>query len=160
MIHEVRSDIKIVANDLLMSLEPLRPFLLPVRVLTGVSGKQHIRRINRSLEAEEALIMFPSGEVSRLGLAGIKDGVWHPGFLKMAERAKAPILPVHIGGHNSLSFYLASFFIKPLSTLMLVGQMFHQQEKQVGMKIGSIISYESYRPTVICKSAIMRKSNC
>ncbi len=144
LIHEVRSDVKVVANDLLMSLPPLRPLLLPVRVLTGVSGKQHIVRINRSLEAEEALIMFPSGEVSRLGLAGIKDGVWHPGFVKMAERAKAPILPVHIGGRNSASFYLASLLIKPLSTLMLVGQMFHQREKQVSMKIGSIIPYDSY----------------
>ncbi len=145
LIHEVRSDVKVVANDLLMSLEPLRPLLLPVRVLTGVSTKQHIRRITRSLEAEEAIIMFPSGEVSRLCFSGIRDGTWHQGFLKMAERAKAPILPVHIGGHNSLSFYLTSLLLKPLSTLMLVGQMFHQQEKQITMKIGSIIPYESYR---------------
>ncbi len=33
----------------------------------------------------------------------------------------------------------------PLSTLMLVGQMFHQREKQINMKIGAIIPYESYR---------------
>lgn len=145
LIHEVRSDVKVVANDLLMSLEPLQSLLLPVRVLTGVSTKEHIRRINRSLDGEESVIMFPSGEVSRLGLGGIKDGVWHQGFLKMAERSKAPILPVHIGGHNSPSFYLASLLAKPLSTLMLVGQMFNHQEKQISIKIGSIIPYESYR---------------
>jgi putative hemolysin len=145
LIHEVRSDVKVVANDLLMSLEPLQSLLLPVRVLTGVSTKEHIRRINRSLDGEESVIMFPSGEVSRLGLGGIKDGVWHQGFLKMAERSKAPILPVHIGGHNSTSFYLASLLAKPLSTLMLVGQMFNHQEKQISIKIGSIIPYESYR---------------
>jgi putative hemolysin len=145
LIHEVRSDVKVVANDLLMSLEPLQSLLLPVRVLTGVSTKEHIRRINRSLDSEEAVIMFPSGEVSRLGLAGIKDGVWHQGFLKMAERSKAPILPVHIGGHNSTFFYLTSLLAKPLSTLMLVGQMFNHQKKQISIKIGSIIPYESYR---------------
>jgi len=145
LIHEVRSDVKVVANDLLMSLEPLQSLLLPVRVLTGVSTKEHIRRINHSLDVEEAVIMFPSGEVSRLGLGGIKDGVWHQGFLKMAERSKTPILPVHIGGHNSPSFYLASLLAKPLSTLMLVGQMFNHQEKQISIKIGSIIPYESYR---------------
>jgi putative hemolysin len=145
LIHEVRSDVKVVANDLLMSLEPLQSLLLPVRVLTGVSTKEHIRRINRSLDGEESVIMFPSGEVSRLGLGGIKDGVWHQGFLKMAERSKAPILPVHIGGHNSTFFYLTSLLAKPLSTLMLVGQMFNHQEKQISIKIGSIIPYESYR---------------
>ena len=145
LLHEVRSDVKVVANDLLMSLEPLQSLLLPVRVLTGVSTKEHIRRINRSLDGEQAVIMFPSGEVSRLGLGGIKDGVWHQGFLKMAERSKAPILPVHIGGHNSTFFYLTSLLAKPLSTLMLVGQMFNHQEKQISIKIGSIIPYESYR---------------
>ena len=145
LIHEVRSDVKVVANDLLMSLEPLQPLLLPVRVLTGASTKEHIRRINHSLDRGEAVIMFPSGEVSRLGIGGIKDGVWHQGFLKMAERSKAPILPVHIGGHNSLSFYVTSLVAKPLSTVMLVGQMFNQQKKQISIKIGSIIPYGSYR---------------
>jgi putative hemolysin len=144
LIHEVRSDVKVVANDLLMSVEPLQPLLLPVRVLTGSSTKEHIRRINHSLDKGEAVIMFPSGEVSRLRLDGIKDGAWHQGFLKMAERVKAPILPIHIGGHNSLSFYLASLVAKPLSTLMLVGQMFNQREKQISIKIGSIIPYDSY----------------
>ena len=107
LIHEVRSDVKVVANDLLMSVEPLQPLLLPVRVLTGSSTKEHIRRINHSLDNGEAVIMFPSGEVSRLRFDGIRDGAWHQGFLKMAERVKAPILPVHIGGHYSPSFYLA-----------------------------------------------------
>ena len=62
----------------------------------------------------------------------------------MAERAKAPILPVHIGGHNSPAFYLTSVVAKPLSTLMLVSQMFNQQRKQISIKIGSIIPYDSY----------------
>ncbi len=145
LIHEIRSDVKIVANDLLMSLDPLRSCLLPVRVLTGTSGKQHIRQINRTLTNEEAIIMFPSGEVSRLSLQGIRDGHWYQGFLKMADRAKAPILPIHISGRNSLPFYFASILMKPLSTLMLVGQMFHQRRKQIHMTIGSIIPYESYR---------------
>jgi len=145
LIHEIRSDVKIVANDLLMSLNPLSSCLLPVRVLTGTSGKQHIQQINQALTSEEAVIMFPSGEVSRLSLHGIRDTQWHQGFLKMADRAKAPVLPIHISGRNSLSFYCASLLAKPLSTLMLVGQMFHQREKQIHMTIGAIIPYESYR---------------
>ncbi|MCG6929059.1 MAG: GNAT family N-acetyltransferase, partial [Desulfofustis sp.] len=50
LVHEIRSDVRIVANDLLMSLEPLRRLLLPVRVLTGASSREHIQRIHRSLE--------------------------------------------------------------------------------------------------------------
>jgi len=149
MVHEIRSDVKIVANDLLLSLDPLRSLLLPVRVMTGMSGREHINRIHRSLMAEEAIIMFPSGEVSRLGTSGIKDGPWFQGFLKMAQRAKAPILPIHISGHNSALFYLASLLAYPLSTVMLVGQMFHQRKKQVSMTIGSLISYETHHNLAI-----------
>ena len=118
LIHEVRSDVRIVANDLLMSVKPLRSCLLPVRVLTGANSRQHIVQINSALERGEAIIMFPSGEVSRLSPGGVRDGQWQQGFLKMAQRAKAPILPIHISGHNSVLFYLASMVAKPLSTLM------------------------------------------
>ena len=144
LIHDIRPDVRIVANDLLMSLKPLQSLLLPVKVLTGISTKQHIRRINRSLDADETIIMFPSGEVSRLGFSGVQDGPWQQGFLKIAQRSKAPILPVHIGGHCSASFYLTSLLIKPLSTLMLVGQMLHQRKKRIEISVGSLIPYHSY----------------
>ncbi len=145
LVHGVRSDVKIVANDLLLTIGPLRPCLLPVRNMTGDSRKQHILRITEALDGGEAVIMFPSGEVSRLGPGGVKDGRWHKGFLKIAERTKAPILPIHITGRNSTPFYLASIVARPLSSLMLVGEMFRQREKQIRFTIGSIIPYESYR---------------
>jgi putative hemolysin len=149
LVHEVRSDVKIVANDLLMSIQPLRSCMLPVRNMTGNSKKQHIQPIHTALASEEAVIMFPAGEVSRFGIRGVRDGQWQQGFLKMAERAKAPVLPIHINGYNSIPFYLASLFIKPLSTIMLVGEMFHQREKQLRMTIGSVIPYEGHRGLTI-----------
>ncbi len=117
--------------------------------MTGTSKKHQIKRINAALDQNTAIVLFPSGEVSRLGPSGIKDGPWQQGFLKLAERAKAPILPIHIEGRNSISFYLASMVAKPLSTIMLVGQMFHQREKQVKMTIGSIIPFRSYNNITI-----------
>lgn len=149
MVHEVRSDVRIVANDLLMLLPPLRPLILPVRVMTGTNGKQHLQRISMALENDEAVIIFPSGEVSRLTTQGIRDRNWHRGFLKIAEKAKAPILPVHVGGCNSIMFYLASVLAKPLSTLMLVGEMFRQQGKLERLRIGPVIPYHSYQTVTI-----------
>ncbi len=144
LVHTVRSDVKIVANDLLMSLAPLRSYLLPVKNMTGGSKKHHIQRINAALDSGSAVIFFPAGEVSRIQLNGIQDGRWHQGFMKIAERAKAPILPIHIRAYNSTLFYLTSLVAKSLSTLMLVGQMFHQRRKQIRITIGSTISYETY----------------
>ena len=39
LVHEIRSDVKIVANDLLMAIAPLRALLLPVQNMTGTSRK-------------------------------------------------------------------------------------------------------------------------
>ncbi len=144
LVHGIRSDVQIVANDLLMTIAPLRALLLPVQNMTGTSRKKHIEGIIEALAGEQAVIIFPAGEVSRFGFQGIKDGPWHRGFLKIAETAKAPILPIHIAGHNSMPFYLASILARPLSTIMLVGEMFRQERKQLHMTIGSIIPYGAY----------------
>lgn len=144
LVYETRSDVKIVANDLLMAIPPLHSCLLPVKNMTGTSKRSHLLKINRALNQGQAVIFFPAGEVSRLGPKGIKDGKWHKGFLKIAERSKSPILPIHIEGRNSSLFYLTSFVAKPLSTMMLVGEMFRQKRKQIQFTIGSMISYETY----------------
>lgn len=144
LVHKTRSDVKIVANDLLMAIPPLTSHLLPVKNMTGTSKKRDIERILDALAREEAVIFFPAGEVSRLGFCGIRDGKWQRGFLKIAERSRSPILPIHISGRNSKLFYLASILAKPLSTVMLVGEMFGQEKKQIKITIGSLIPHYAY----------------
>ena len=145
LVHGIRSDVRIIANDLLMFVEPLRPCLLPVNNMGGRTGKNSLQEIVRSLHNEEAVIVFPAGEVSRLGPKGIRDGKWRKGFLSIATRTKAPILPVHIKGRNSSGFYTASLLCRPLSTVMLIGEMFRQRQHQIAFTVGKIIPHESYR---------------
>lgn len=144
LVHDVRSDVRIVANDLLSAIAPLRDLLLPVRNMTGTSRKGHIERIVQALAREQAIIIFPAGEVSRLGPRGIRDRRWQRGFLKIAEQAKAPILPIHIAGRNSARFYLASLLARPLSTLMLVGEMFRQESRRLRFTVGALIPHHTY----------------
>lgn len=160
LVHEVRSDVRIVANELLAALNPLKPFLLPVRNMGGRSRQSQIKPILEALSREQAVIIFPAGEVSRFGFRGVRDGKWHKGFVKIAERARAPILPVRLNGRNSLAFCLASCIAKPLSTLMLVNEMFHQRDKQLEINIGRLIPYGSYGGLKISsgeKSRLLRK---
>ncbi|WP_028318232.1 GNAT family N-acyltransferase [Desulfobulbus elongatus] len=144
LVHDSRPDTRIVANDLLEAIEPLHPCLLSVKVMTGHARKEQLARIDRALANEEAIIIFPAGEVSRLSPKGIQDGPWHKGFLRMAARAKAPILPIHVHGRNSFSFYATSMLVKPLSTLMLVGEMFHQRRRPLKLTIGGLIPHAAY----------------
>ncbi|OEE58119.1 GNAT family N-acetyltransferase [Enterovibrio norvegicus FF-162] len=144
LVREIRPDVKAVANNLLMQIGPLHNCLLPVNNMSGKTPKENLRKIDEWLNNEGALIIFPAGEVSRLGPTGVKDIDWHSGFLRMATKAKAPILPIHVDGRNSAVFYGASMVYKPLSTLLLVNEMFGQENNNITFTIGETIPFSSY----------------
>lgn len=142
LVKQVRPDVKIVANELLMAIEPLHPLLLPVNNMTGQTARHALKRLHEHVDQDGALIIFPAGEVSRLSPVGVKDGVWNSGFLRIAKKSNSPILPVFVDGRNSLAFYLASAMFKPLSTLLLVKEMFKQSSRSLKMRVGHQIAFE------------------
>lgn len=73
LIKKVRSDIKIVANDMLSEIEQLKPILVGVNSFGDNITKTSVKEIHNALEKEEAVIIFPSGEVSRARPNGVKD---------------------------------------------------------------------------------------
>ncbi|MGB0733725.1 MAG: lysophospholipid acyltransferase family protein, partial [Pontibacterium sp.] len=140
-VGEVRRDVKIVANDLLMGFDPLKPLLLPVDNMGGSTRRRDISRIVDALQNEEAVIVFPAGEVSRARFNGIRDGKWNSGFQLFARKANAPILPVFIGGKNSSLFYGSSYINKGLATLLLAREMFNKRDVSILMKVGEPIAF-------------------
>jgi putative hemolysin len=145
LVRRVRPDVKVVANDLLTSIAALEPVLLPVVNMGAKStARDALRAIKDHLCAEGALIIFPAGEVSRLGAKGIMDGEWQSGFIKLASSTRAPVLPVYVAGRNSLFFYSLSALAKPLSTIWLVREMFKQSHNTVDARIGRAVPHEVY----------------
>lgn len=144
LISTVRRDVKVVANEILMALDPLDPLLLPVNNMTGNTRKGCLQAIDRHLESDGAVVIFPAGEVSRFGPQGVRDGRWRTGFLRMAHKAKAPILPVFVDGKNSIFFYSLSALAKPLSALWLIHEMFKQAKKTMTIRIGHAIDHDIY----------------
>ncbi|MDP5070135.1 MAG: lysophospholipid acyltransferase family protein, partial [Congregibacter sp.] len=146
LVRRVRPDVKVVANDFLTAIDPLHPVLLPVVNMRAGNGSSRdaLRAIKEHLQGEGALIIFPAGEVSRLGAKGVRDGEWHSGFVKLASSTQSPILPIYVAGRNSLFFYSLSALAKPLSTIWLVREMFKQSHNTVDTRIGRPIPYEVY----------------
>ncbi len=70
LLGHIRPDVKIVANQLLAQLTPLRPLLLPVDNMAGKTDRQAILAMNEHLAHEGALVIFPAGEVSGLASRG------------------------------------------------------------------------------------------
>ncbi|MEW8580478.1 MAG: lysophospholipid acyltransferase family protein [Candidatus Thiodiazotropha endolucinida] len=139
MISRVRTDIRVVANDLLSALEPLGDLLLPVDNMGGSSSRKGIKQVYEALEREEMVIVFPAGEVSRLRPNGVRDVRWKNGFLQFIRRTEAPMLPIFIDAKNSPLFYAVSLLYKPIAALLLVGEMSHQRSNTIGFRIGGLV---------------------
>lgn len=140
----VRRDLRILANDVLAQFTQLDSLLLPVRVFGDATPGLRLRDCFRALEAEQALIVFPAGEVSRIGMQGVRDGRWSDGFVRLARRMGAPVLPVHVDAHNSASFYGASLLAKPLSSLLLAREMFVVARAQIGIRVGGLVPADEF----------------
>jgi len=142
LIRSVRPDVRIVANRVLSHMEPLQSVFLPVDVLSDKKNlKDTYKTMLEALENEEAIIIFPAGEVSRITPTGIRDGKWQTGFLKLARKSHCPILPVHIKAKNSALFYSMSTLYKPLGTMLLVKEMFNKKNQEIKFKVGAPIPY-------------------
>jgi putative hemolysin len=138
LIGSVRQDVRILGNDLLASIPQLKPVLLPVDVF-GSGAASRLRNVYRALDRGEALIVFPAGEVSRMGPAGVRDGRWSEGFARLAMRSNAPVLPIHVAARNSAVFYGLSMLAKPLSTAMLPREAVATHVSRIGFSVGALV---------------------
>lgn len=131
-----RRDVRILGNDFLAALTGLGDLLLPLRILGGRPGAESIAAVDAALAAEQCVIVFPAGEVSRLGLTGIRDPRWRRGFLRFARKAAAPVLPVRIRARNSALFYGASVLCKPAGTLLLPRELLARRRPRLELRVG------------------------
>ena len=158
MIGSVRSDVRIVVNDVLEHIDPLKPFFLPVdNMSTRASHKDRLRSMLSCLENEEAIIIFPAGEVSRIRPNGVRDGKWKAGFISLAEKSQAPILPIYINGKNSSLFYSMSALYKPLGTALLAHEMFNKANKYITFHVGNPIPWRAIRETGLNKKQMAKR---
>lgn len=143
-VSQVRRDVKIVTNRLLHCLESLSSLMVLVDNMGNRTSRHQVGQMQEQLENQGVLIFFPAGEVSRFGSKGIRDGKWSHGFLRLAARFRAPVVPIHISGRNSALFYLTSKIYQPLSMLLLVREMFGNRGARLKLKIGKRIPYASW----------------
>ncbi|MBU0720472.1 lysophospholipid acyltransferase family protein [bacterium] len=155
LVGKVRQDVKIIANDFLNGFDGLKPLMLSIDNFKTRQTKESLSNIYEALNNEQAVIIFPSGEVSRMSPTGVKDKFWHKGFLKFASRTSSPILPIYIDAKNSKRFYSISAINKKLSTLLLADEMFRQKSKSIEMHVGELIPNENIFPKGIKQNEVV-----
>lgn len=155
LVGQIRKDVKILANDFLVGFEALHSLMIPLDNFKDRQSKESIKKIYEALKNEEAIIIFPAGEVSRATPKGVKDPVWNKGFLNFAKNSNSAILPIFLDAKNSKTFYTISLINKTFSTLLLSNEMFNKKSKNINIKIGQIIPSENITPKGLNKDFLV-----
>jgi len=144
LVKSIRTDITVVANEILSEISQLKDILISVDTFGSKFSKDALSSIYKSLDDEKAVIIFPSGEVSRVRPTGVRDIKWSRGFLKFAKKKNAPILPIYIKAKNSALFYTLSSINKRLSAALLPSEVFNKKNRTLEFKIGELIPFKSF----------------
>jgi 1-acyl-sn-glycerol-3-phosphate acyltransferase len=145
----VRSDIRFLVNDLLMTFRGFAPIFVPINK-HGKNSQEVISRIDEVYSGDYAVLIFPAGLVSRKSEGGIQDLKWKKSFVSKAKKFKKDVIPCFIEGNNSKFFYNLGFWRKKLGIeaniemFYLVDEMYKQRGKKVVIRIEKPIPYQNF----------------
>ncbi|MGI6046603.1 MAG: 1-acyl-sn-glycerol-3-phosphate acyltransferase [Petrimonas sp.] len=86
---------------------------------------------------------FPAGSVSRLkfrkGKFVIHDRHWQPSVIKLIQKAKVPVIPLHIDSRNRILFYATRFLSWQLQSFVLCHELYNKKGKEMTLTFGEPI---------------------
>jgi putative hemolysin len=141
--------VKAPVNDLLMHVENLSDFFIPINKLGG-QAKDSTVLINNTYESDASILFFPAGMVSRKQKGGIKDFTWKKTFISKAIQYKRDVVPLRFVGENSSFFYNLGYIRTKLGVkaniemLYLVDELYKQRNKTFTIRIGRPISWTTF----------------
>lgn len=147
-VSKFRKEIQFPVNDILLNIDNLKPFFIPVN--KHGSNAENVKIFNDTFASDKTLLYFPAGLVSRKGNGEIKDLEWKKTFITKAKRFKRDIIPVYIEGRNSDFFYNLANRRKRLGVkgniemLYLINETYKQLDKTMHIVIGKPIPWESF----------------
>lgn len=145
-VSRVRKDIKIIANHILPIIFPeVSGLTIGIENMAGKMSHKKFREMNDHLKNGGVLIICPAGKLANWSLSGLQEHKWNPGFLQLAIRNNAALIPVHITGRNSKRYYLTATVWRQLSNIMVIREALRHRGKVMNIKIGEQISSTSFK---------------
>lgn len=144
-VSRVREDIKIIANHILPIIFPeVSGITIGIENMAGKMSHKKFREMNDHLKNGGVLIICPAGKLANWSLSGLQEHKWNPGFLQLAIRNNAALVPVHITGKNSKRYYLTATLWRQLSNIMVIREALRHRGNIMKIKIGEQISLTSF----------------
>lgn len=142
--------VKAPVNDLLMHVEQMQNFFIPINKFGG-QAKETTIEINNTYQSDATILYFPAGMVSRRQKHGIiKDMEWKKTFITKAVQYQRDIVPLHFIGRNSNFFYNLAYYRTKLGIkaniemLYLVDELFRNRDTTFVAKIGKPIPWQTF----------------
>jgi putative hemolysin len=135
-----RPDTLVVGNKWLARIPGIRPWLVEVNPfnpeVADLGNLAGTRRILGHLKAGGCILTFPAGEVASLQLRHgcARDPVWSPQVVRLARRAGAAVMPLHLSGGNSRLFHSLGLLHPKLRTLMLLREFLSQRGQVIQLR--------------------------
>lgn len=143
-------DVRVIVNDILMYLDPLRGIFVPVNKHGRQKG-EYANAFNEAFEGDVPVLTFPAGLCSRCIGGEVQDIEWRPNFIKRANHTDRLIVPVYVEGKLSKRFYRLANWRKRLGIkvniemLYLPDEMFRQRGQHFKLIFGDPISVETLK---------------
>lgn len=142
-------DVRVVVNDLLMNVDPLRDIFIPVNK-HGRQSAEYARTYNDAFESDVPIVTFPAGLCSRRRDRVVRDAEWKPSFVKQAIATGRDVVPVFFDGRLSGFFYRLSNLRKAvgikanIEMLYLVDEMFRQRGSHFRIVVGDPVPWQTF----------------
>ncbi|MEN6618278.1 MAG: 1-acyl-sn-glycerol-3-phosphate acyltransferase [Rikenellaceae bacterium] len=142
-------NVKFVVNDLLMSVDPMRPVFVPVNKY-GRQSIDNAKLIHDAYSSDCQILYFPAGLCSRLIDGKVEDLEWKKSFFTQAIKYERDIIPVYFSGKNSNLFYRIANLRKSLGIkfnfelILLPREMFRQKKMKFDVFVGDAIPFEKF----------------
>ena len=146
--QELRSDMRVLANNLLARVPECRDFMFFVNPFGGQdAARQNIAALKQAihwLQQGGMLVTFPAGEVARLDLrAGrIEEAPWNVNIARIIRRTHANVLPVFIAGVNGPLFHAAGLLHPRLRTMLLPQELLNKRNTTIRIRLGKALAFE------------------
>ena len=149
----VRSDVRVLSNQLLNSIPGLQSLFIGVDILSHPSREErrhaNRRAINEAkqwVEGGGVLVIFPAGEVSSWNwkTRRLQEAPWRHTAGRILRETQASLLPVYVRGRNSWFFYTLGFIHPLLRTIWLARELINKSREPIVMQVGSVEPWQSF----------------
>lgn len=149
LLNEKAGSTRVVINDFLMAISPLKKYFVPVNKVGG-QARESLQLMDELYSSNDHVLIFPAGLCSRKINRKIVDLEWQKHFIQKAVTHQLDILPIYFGGRNTNHFYNLAKLRKFLrikfniEMMFLVDELFKHRNKTFSIHFGKPLPYTTF----------------